>query len=106
RPLATAAFSGHSHFGGMVDSSQLASAEDADDARRDPLRPELATYLLPWRFASFRQPHGAARHLERACDADRVECWWHHGDDRERNAAESDQHKPQAAPGKKQLAPK
>jgi len=38
----------------LVGSSQLASAEDARDARRDPLRPELATYLLPWRFAGFR----------------------------------------------------
>ena len=54
RSLATAAFSGHSRFGGMVGSSQLASAKDARDARRDPLRPELATYLLPWRFAGFR----------------------------------------------------
>src|SRR5712664_799898 len=54
RPLATAAFPGHSRFGGMVGSSQLASAEDARDARRDPLRPELATYLLHWRFAGSR----------------------------------------------------
>src|SRR5712675_324125 len=54
RPRATAAFPGHSRFDGMVGSSQLASAEDARDARRDPLRPELATYLLPWRFAGSR----------------------------------------------------
>ena len=104
-PLATAAFSGHSRFGGMVGSSQLASAEDARDTRRDPLRPELATCLLSRRFAGFRLPHGATRHFERDCDADGVECWWHHSDDRERNAAEPDQFQTQAAAGKKQLAP-
>src|SRR5262245_61529541 len=105
RPLATAAFPGHSRFGGMVVSSQLASAEHARDALRDPLRPELATYLLPWRFAGFRWPHGAARYLGRACDADRVECWWHHSDDCGRDAAEPDQHQAQAAGGRKRLAP-
>jgi len=50
-PIATAAFSRHSRFGHMVGSSQLASAEDARDARRDPLWPELATDLLRWRSA-------------------------------------------------------
>src|SRR6516225_10243886 len=100
RPIAPATFSGHSRFGYMVGSSQLASAEDARDARRDPLWPELATDLLPWRSAGVRQPDDAARYLERACDADWAKSWWHHGDDRERNAAGPDQHQTQAAIGR------
>ena len=102
RPIATAAFFGDSRFGGMVGASQLPRADDARDARRDPLWPELAANLLPWRSAGFGQLHGAARHLKRACDADRAECRWHHGDGRDRNAAELDQHQTQAAVGKKQ----
>ena len=63
-------FFGHSGFGGVVRASQLAMADDAGDARRDPLWPELTANLLPWRSVGVRQPHDAAPHLGRACDAD------------------------------------
>ena len=105
RSIATAAFFGHSGFGGMVRASQLARADDAGDARRDPLWPELAANLLPRRSAGVRQPHGAARHLGRACDADSAQSRWHRGDDRDRNAAELDQDQTQAAISIRQLAP-
>src|SRR5262249_42926553 len=97
RFLAIAAFSGHSGFGGVVRASHLASADDAGDARRDPLWPELAANLLRRRSPGVRQPHGAVRHLGRACDADRTQSRWHRGDDRDRNAAELDQPQAQAA---------
>ena len=47
-------FFNHSRFGGMVSASQLPRADDARDARRDPLWPELTVNLLPWRSAGFR----------------------------------------------------
>src|SRR5258705_11494297 len=81
----------------MVRASQLARADDAGDARRDLLWPELAANLLPRRSAGVRRPHGAVRYLGRACDADSGESRWHCGDDRDRNAAELDQHQTQAA---------
>ena len=73
RSIATAAFFGHSSFGGMARASQLARADDAGNARRDPLWPELAADLLPRRSADVRQPRGAARHFRRTCDADSIE---------------------------------
>jgi hypothetical protein len=97
RSIATAAFFGHSGFGGMVRASRLAMAKDAGDARRDPLWPELAANLLRRRSAGVRQPHGAAQHLGRACDADSAESRWHRGDDRDRNAAGLDRHQTQPA---------
>src|SRR6185295_2406639 len=95
RPIATAALFGDSGFGGMVGASRLALAKDAIDARRDLLWPELAPNLLRRRSAGVRQPHGAARHLGRACDADSTESRWDWGDDRDRNTAELDRHQTQ-----------
>ncbi|XSC43743.1 OpgC domain-containing protein [Bradyrhizobium sp. RDT10] len=97
RSIATAAFFGHSGFGDMARASQLARADDAGNARRDLLWPELAANLLPWCSADVRQPRGAARHFRRACDADSIESRWHRGDDRVRNTAELDQHQTRAA---------
>src|SRR6202011_2097038 len=105
RSVAIAAFFGPSGFGGMVGASQLASADVAADARRDPLWPELSANLLPRRSAGVRQPHCDARHLERACDADSAECRWHHGADRSRKATELDQYQAQAAISNRQHAP-
>ena len=82
---------------GMVRASQLARADDGGDARRDPLWPEFAANLLPRRSADAGQPPGAARHLGRADDADRAQCWWRPGDGRGGDAAELDQHQTQAA---------
>jgi len=48
RSVAIAAFLGHSGFGVMVRTPQLARVDDADDARRDPLWSELPAGLLPW----------------------------------------------------------
>src|SRR5262249_19906642 len=53
-PSATAAFFGRSGFGGMVGAPQLARADDAGDARRNPLRPELAANLLSRRSSGIR----------------------------------------------------
>jgi len=75
----------------------LARADDAGDARRDLLWPELAANLLPRCSAGVRRPPGAVHHLGRTCDADSGESRWHRGDDRDRNAAEPDQHQTQAA---------
>src|SRR5439155_8839452 len=84
-------------FGGMARTSELAMADDAGDARRDPLWRELPVNLLPWRSAGARQPHSAGRHLGWASDADRAQSRWHPGDDRSRNAAELDQDQTKAA---------
>ena len=92
RSIATPAFFGRSSFGGMARASQLARADDAGNARRDPLWPELAANLLPRRSADVRQPRGAARHFRRTCDADSIESRWRRSDDRDRNTAELDQH--------------
>ena len=78
---------------------------DAGDARRDLLWPELAANLLPRRSAGVRRPHGAVRHLGRTCDADSGESRWHRGDDRDRNATELDQYQAQAAINNRQHAP-
>ena len=96
-PLRLLHFLAASGCGSMVRASQLARADDAGDARRDLLWPELAANLLPRRSAGVRRPHGAVHHLGRACDADSRESRWHCGDDRDRNAAELDQHQTQAA---------
>src|SRR5881275_2231224 len=81
----------------MAHTSELAMADDAGDARRDPLWRELPVNLLPWRSAGARQPHSAGRHLGWASDADRAQSRWHPGDDRSRNAAELDQDQTKAA---------
>ena len=81
----------------MARASQLARADDAGNARRDPLWPELAANLLPRRSADVRQPCGAARHFRRTSDADSIESRRHPGDDRDRNIAELDQYQTQAA---------
>src|SRR5882724_4793832 len=70
----------------MARTSELAMADDAGDAQRDPLWRELPGNLLPWRSAGARQPHSAGRHLG-----------WTSGDDRGRNAAELDQDQTKAA---------
>ena len=92
-------------FGSMVRASQLARADDGGDAQRDLLWPELAANLLPRRSAGVRQPHGAARHLGRADDADRAQCWWRPGDDRGGDAAELDQDQTQAAAAREARRP-
>ena len=92
--IAIAAFFSHSGFGSMVRASQLARAEDAGDARRDLLWPELATNLLPRRSAGVRRPHGAVRHSDGLAMQIAAQSRWHRGDDRDRNAAELDHIKP------------
>ena len=75
----------------MARASQLARADDAGNARGNPLWRELAGNLLPRRSADARQPHSAGRHLGWTSHADRTQSRWHPGDDRGRNAAEFDQ---------------
>src|SRR5215218_6296755 len=75
----------------MARTSQLARADDAGDARGDPLRRELSGNLLPRRFAGACQSHSADQHLRCSRDADRAQPCWHPGADRGCNAAELDQ---------------
>jgi len=90
KSVATIAFFCSCDFSGVACATQLARANDADDARRDALWPELAANLLPRRSAGARQPRGAARYLGWACNADRAQSRWNPGDDRRRDIAELD----------------
>ena len=97
RSRAAAAFFGDRGPGGTAGAARLAGVEDADAAWRDPLRPELAADLLPRRSLGLGQPRGAARDLERGCDADRTQRRRHPGNDRRRDAAELDEDQTRAA---------
>lgn len=77
--------------------ARLAGADDMADARRDPLRRELAADLLPRRAAGTRRPDHAERHLRRRGHADRRQPRRHPGHDRRRHPADLDYRGQQAA---------
>ena len=81
----------------MACASLRAMANDARDACRDALWPELVANLLPRRSADARQQRGTRRHLGELCHADGAQRRWHPAADRGRKPAELDQDQTPAA---------